>query len=640
MSDELIEIESMMLENYINNMKFLKKHDASLFSRIEELSQYIENDSLKQRYSLEVQNNQLNILDIKNNSKLYKDEPYYDANYKKSRYYPNIQESISLIKTDKIKHIRNPKYEIDSFEYLNEYIQLICDKEILKNKKFKYIGKYVFIGTLLGIHIEKLHKKIQSKNYLIVEDSLEIFRLSLFFCNYKKIAKKSNIIFMVELNKSELQMGLKTFLKNDFEYNHIIKYTLASSKYRDSLESFVQNISLENPLLYTFSDYLGAYSRGVDYILDDYKILNFIDNKEIFKDKSALYIGPGPSLSKNIKFIKESQNKFVLVCLASTLKLLSQNNITPDIIISIDASTNIIRQFDVPKKYFKNSIVVISSKTDHTLVKKLNKDNLYMVQDSLEFFRGFGILMGNSSGEMGYSLCSHFNFKDLYLLGMDVSLNQKTRSTHDKSYYENREISNSDYMFSDFGELDFDNDILKVKGNFQEYVYTTRRFLQIISNYNHVTRNKNSNMKVYNLSNGAYLESVIPLKAKKVPLDGIEEINKKSFLKSIGQVFEKSSKRNFDMTENLEMKKDKKLCCKLLKTVEEVKKEEAFYKKFLNMKEKKPVSFIIQILSFYYELINPYINLLKEEQRISQKKLNMIQLKQIRNILEFYKCKI
>ena len=186
-----------------------------------------------------------------------------------------------------------------------------------------------------------------------------------------------------------------------------------------------------------------------------------------------------PPYPKNIKFIKKADKSFILVCLASTLKILSDNDIVPDIIISIDASTLIRRQFDIPKKYYKNSIMIVSSKIDKEIVKKLDKKNLYMVQDSLEFFEGFGILTGNSSGEIGYSLCCHFKPKDLYLIGMDVSLNQKTKSTHDKSYYINKEMSNDDYSFSDIGRLDFETDIIKVKGIGTSFLEKNRAWLSV-----------------------------------------------------------------------------------------------------------------------------------------------------------------
>lgn len=640
MSDKLVEIQNILLKNYLDNMNFLKKYDNTLHERIENLSYNLDNNISKERYSLEWIDNKLNIIDMQDEEKLYLNDPYYDAEYKISRFLPNIQDAISLIIVNEIKKIRDPKYEVDSFEYMNEYINLIEKNKVLENKKFKNIGKYIFVGTLLGIHIQKMHKKIKSKNYLVMESSLEIFRLSLFCCDYKKIAKKSDITFAIEVNDLDFRNILRKFLKHDSQYNNIIKYSLSLNKNKEALQKLSEVMALENPLLYSFSDYLGAYCRGVDYIKDDYKILNFQNVHRAFENKPILYIGPGPSLSKNIEFIKKAQNSFILVCLASTLKLLSDNDIVPDIIISIDASTLISRQFDVPEKYYLNSILIVSSKIDNKIVKKLNKNNLYMVQDSIEFFEGFGILIGNSSGEIGYSLCCSFKPKDLYLIGMDVALDQKTKSTHDKSYYINKEMNSDEYAFCDFGELDFDKDIIKVKGNFQDEVYTTRRYLQLIYNYNQVTSNLNQDFNIYNLSNGAFLEGMKPLNVQNISFDKFERIKKRSLHKSITDSFNKNSEINFNKKEKNEMKKDKELSKELLSIAKNCKNSDEFYAIFNKISLTCPVSFIVQILSLYFDVSNPYVNLLENNKKDIQQKVNMIQLEQITKILKVYECKI
>jgi len=640
MSDRLIKIQNILLQNYLKNIDFLKNYDNDLYNRIEKLSYTFDNDISKERYSLELIDDKLNIIDVSNSEKLYENDPYYDAEYKMSKFHPNIQEAISLIITQKIEKKRNPRYEVDSFEYVNEYIKIIDQYNLLENKKFSLIGKYFFVGTLLGIHIQKLHKKIKSKNYFIFEKSLEIFRLSLFFCDYKKIAKKSNLFFAVELDELDFRTALRSFLKNDSQYNNIVKYTLASNRYKTDLQKLTDIIALENPLLYPFSDYLGAYSRGFGYIKNGYKVLNLANIKDAYNDKRMLYIGPGPSLSKKISFIKDAQDKFILICLASTLKLLSDHDIVPDIIISIDASTIISKQFDVPSKYIKKSILLLSSKTDNSIVKFFDKKKLYMLQDSIEFFEGFGILTGNSSGEIGYSLCCTFNIKELYIIGMDVALNQKTKNTHDASYYVNQKLNDCDYRFYEFGKLDFDNDIIQVKGNFQDLVYTTRRYQQLIYNYNQITRSINRDISIYNLSNGAFLEGMQPLKVKKIKLNQFEEIKKKKLNKYVQKLFDNNSKNEFCEVDKNGMQDDRKITESLLNILKNSRLINTFSTNFNQIKLEHPLSFIIQILVLYFDLINPYVQLFENNKKNIQQKVNMIQLEQITKILEFYKCKI
>ena len=638
MSDSSHNLEKKMLKTYLKNMEYLKKYENALFTRVENLSTQLEN-GVEEEYTLDFTEDRLNVLDIKTNSYLYESDPIYDAQYKCSKFYPNSNEAISLIKSKKIERNRDPKYKVDSFKFINEYIDKM-EKNSAEYTVFSEIGKYIFIGTLLGIHIAQLHKKIKAKNYLILENSLELFRISLFFCNYKKIAATSKLFFIVEEKPLNIRDTLRRFLKNQSKYNHIFKYSIASSKYNADFQTLSEIITLENPLLYTFSDYLGAYGRGIEYIHKEYKILNFTSVDKVFNNKPALYIGPGPSLSEHIKFIKKAKDKFVLICLASTLKLLSEHDIVPDIIISIDASTIIRKQFDVPKKYYCDSILLISSKIDGQIIKKLKKDNIYMVQDSIEFFEGFGILRGNSSGEIGYSLCCYFNIKELYLIGMDVALNQKTKSTHDESYYVNQEIDSNEHSFFSHGELDFDKDMIKVKGNFCDEVYTTRRYLQLIFNYNQISQNNTANMKVYNLSNGAYLEHTLPLKSKKIKLDNFKTIKKKKLKSKMSKHFDEYSKNYFTPKEMEELTIELNLAKQLLHILNKcIKKDEKriFDKSFESQNKS---SFVIQIINLYYDLLNPYKNILEQKKKKNSQKLNMLQLIQLKQILEFYICKL
>ena len=201
-------------------------------------------------------------------------------------------------------------------------------------------------------------------------------------------------------------------------------------------------------------------------------------------------------------------------------------------------------------------------------------------------------------------------------------------------------MKGDDYIFSDFGELDFDKDIIKVKGNFQEQVSTTRRYLQLIYNYNQVTRNINQEINLYNLSNGAFLEGIKPLKVKNININKLIKIKKNSLHKSILDSFNKNSEINFNKKEKNEMKKDKKLSKDLLSIVHNCKKMKAFYKSFDKISLNYTESFIVQILNLYFDLLNPYVNLFENNKKSIQQKVNMMQLEQIAKILEFYTCKI
>ena len=65
--------------------------------------------------------------------------------------------------------------------YSNKY----ADKEKTTMKK---LYKFIFLGVGLGLHLTTIHEKLQSNVYFIVEEDLELFRLSLFVTNYKDMS--------------------------------------------------------------------------------------------------------------------------------------------------------------------------------------------------------------------------------------------------------------------------------------------------------------------------------------------------------------------------------------------------------------------------------------------------------------------
>ena len=81
------------------------------------------------------------------------------------------------------------EYYIDNVHHLNL-------------ETMKKIEKYIFIGVGLGMHIELTHEKLNAHQYFIIEDDIELFRLSLFTTDYAKISKNSNIYFSINDNEN------------------------------------------------------------------------------------------------------------------------------------------------------------------------------------------------------------------------------------------------------------------------------------------------------------------------------------------------------------------------------------------------------------------------------------------------------
>jgi hypothetical protein len=138
------------------------------------------------------------------------------------------------------------------------------------------------------------------------------------------------------------------------------------------------------------------------------KIINLI------KDKTVFVIGSGPSLSTAIPVLKNFK-KTIKIAADSSVKLLVENEIIPDIVITdLDGDESTL------KKIGKKSIFIVHAHGDNIekleFVKKFTKCIGTTQSNPFEKIQNFG---GFTDGDRGVFLANHFDAKKIVLFGMD-----------------------------------------------------------------------------------------------------------------------------------------------------------------------------------------------------------------------------
>ena len=138
------------------------------------------------------------------------------------------------------------------------------------------------------------------------------------------------------------------------------------------------------------------------------KIINLI------KDKTVFVIGSGPSLSTAIPILKNFK-KTIKIAADSSVKLLVDNGIIPDIVITdLDGDESIL------KKIGKKSIFIVHAHGDNVekleFAKKFTKCIGTTQSNPFEKIQNFG---GFTDGDRGVFLANHFDAKKIILFGMD-----------------------------------------------------------------------------------------------------------------------------------------------------------------------------------------------------------------------------
>lgn len=534
MSEE--NIQNFIISNYNENMEYLKNHHVELYNSISLFDVAIELNQLSQNFDLEFKNEYFDLKNLTTNEYFYNGNSLTISNEMIETQVDFIPTNNSFkafynqTYTDEIANdsIAKPIDEINAMG--NAPIIHYVNKNLPLDAKLNSIYKFMIFGVGLGVHIPLIHEKIKSKLYLIVEPNLETFRLSLFVTNYAKLEKEARIIFSICEDEIQFKKKFDTFYCDSFIDNHFLKFFGLTNNY-SIYTRIVQNYLIsQGHYLYSYDRTFLSIFRTNKYITNDYKILNiskFIPLE--FTKKPILLLAAGPSLQKQIDFVKHNQEKFIIVAIYATLPLLEKNNIKPDIITQYDEQNHQVlntlnRIKDI--NFFKDSILLIASHVNEKLTKKFPKNNIYIFQAMFELKKDFGTLTSPSIGELTFALVLKLGAKKIYLLGLDLALDNETNKTHIDGH--SGALNNiKEIELSSDNTFSYRKNTILVKGNFLPEVKTLPVFKSNIDSFNMISEEfKTPDTNVYNLSDGAYFNKTIPTKIESLNLEQFINLKK------------------------------------------------------------------------------------------------------------------
>jgi len=536
-------IEENAIITYQKNLSYLKEYDQSLYNRVQQLSLLIQNGEYQSRYQLEYieDDKQFDIYDSATSSHIYGKKAsvsvknslkeidfdkknsidLLDSNLYNVNSAINIEESLR-------QEDKTPRYVAnDIYEYYKVFQKSTLDKD----KKFKYIEKFIFIGTLLGIDILPIDKKLNSKLYLICEYNLEIFRLALFVTDFSLLAKNSKVIFSIMDDDSDFKMKVNQFLHFSIRSNFMIKYHCSNYNIGNYFDKILEVASSSSPLQFAYPRMFFGLLEPVFYNINKYPVLDTKTEHNLLKDKQVIFLGAGPSLGNNIKWLHKNKNKFIIVAIGTVLKILVENNIKPDLIVTVDGDEIISEQFnDEVIKFIEEVPVLASTITNKNVLDKLDYSNIILFESMGRFKDSSVPMYGVSVGEIGLSIISILGGDKIYMLGTDLALDQESGTTHSGDHFAQKKYNIDTKMehnsFMENENFDLGNTTTIVKGNFKEKVVTTLIMQKSIPLYNKITTQiveKSPNTKIYNLSNGAFFANTISVKPEEL---NVEMVNK------------------------------------------------------------------------------------------------------------------
>lgn len=519
-------IEEKAFEIYNENMIYFKMKHPKLFQQLTSFITEIEQGNYKEKYALEYLDNYFDIQELSSERYLYAKSS--------SEFSQALTANVNFKKNSMLfdgfplyyqyeKHLDNLDDKGRGLDEVYPIMTYYLDN-IKTSDEMRTIEKFIFIGVGLGEHLIKIDEKIAAEEYLVIEDDLELFRLSLFVTPYYMFENRI-VDFCVAQSDGDFTNTMNDFLNRSVFQNKFLKYSFfpAHSEYKIKL---IQNsIASQAFISFPYKIYLNKCLRILDSIDSGYNILNISQRveKSYLSKKPAIVVGAGPSLGKNIEWLRQNQHKFTIIAVTSALKYLSQYKIKPDIAVHLDGfnlSLSLFEGFDA-KNFLKDVTVILGSFTPCGISQYFSKENIFFTEEETCYNEDFYTNTGPCVGSTSIMHALMLNIEEIYLLGIDLAIDTETGKSHIDAHIATKKVETKNITkLKD--SMSFRDNFFSIAGNLQETVYTNTLFqVSIQTLFNRLPQLQARDQKIYNLSDGAYFKNTIPTK--------IEDVNTSAF---------------------------------------------------------------------------------------------------------------
>jgi hypothetical protein len=389
-------------------------------------------------------------------------------------------------------------------------------KRFIKSLDPSDVTNFIVIGIGLGYHITELIKTTSEQSrILVIENDRFLTRLAFETNDLKQILTHPGLTLLFS-NKLEDEIEVLEKEKVNFSLNG---YRLIQ---QNSLSEV--NTKRTNELLAGIKNIFQAYTIEIKTQSAKSKIFykniyknysNFISSAGIFNLKDSLSNLPaiicsaGPSLDKNIQYLKAKRNNFLLISVATALAPLNENGISPDFIVSIDPDEITINFFDLHNNsentWLLYNPVVPSIIPDSFIGRRLTYDSsVNLAQWLVKYLGSKGSLSKIFSvAHAAFQFAQFIGCGPIIFIGQDLSFSQKRLHCRNSYYYRQQEdrVNKLENMKClDHEKFILYSSNLLLKPDIFDKVTTTTISMDTYSNM--FSNSNNQNSKIINATEG------------------------------------------------------------------------------------------------------------------------------------------
>lgn len=404
----------------------------------------------------------------------------------------------------------------------------------------------IVLGVGLGYPLGLMYERLEIANLVLVEPKLDIFYASMHAFDWASLLEflhENNYGLQLCLgqNEDEIFADIANFYGRHGRFLSGFCWIFCHYLSRE-MGKIHQAVNRDYNRLYSamgfFDDHLFGISNGAHLIYDKKGLANREPLPQKWKDTPCFVVGNGPSLDKDIAFLRKNQDKAVILACGTALETLYRAGIQADFYAVTERVPYIDQTLElIGDKSYLDKVVMLASDVIHPKVASYFKHCcifgksdepfyhlLYsrypMIKQQWEPIGRINPLVSNC----GTSAALTLGFRRIYLFGVDNGMKFEKFLTPHSVFSE--VYGRAKYEIDDVEKFRREHPKDIVPGNFGTEIYSnplyrlSRRFLEL------AIKENQRKASVYNCSDGAAIEGAYPLRSEKMNFDIVPAADK------------------------------------------------------------------------------------------------------------------
>ncbi|OPZ99624.1 MAG: hypothetical protein BWY71_00941 [Planctomycetes bacterium ADurb.Bin412] len=209
---------------------------------------------------------------------------------------------------------------------------------------------YFVDGFGLGYHIQALFERLYGEAFILVsERNIALLRTALEYTDYSEMLASDRLIFLTRANREEIFEKLKchsSLMMMGVVFTHSLHRV--DTEYHAAIHTMVSEYAafLRTQLLTIMGNSLKTCENLLKNVGAYVTTPSIAIHKNRFSGCPAVVVSAGPSLGRNIEYLKEIRDRVVVIAVQTTLKPLLARGIRPDFVTCLDYHEVSLRFYD------------------------------------------------------------------------------------------------------------------------------------------------------------------------------------------------------------------------------------------------------------------------------------------------------